>query len=94
MFLFSFVATIFIIFLLFNRHSENFSAGQLCNKCNGLNFADCTDCFNCGFCIDKYGNGKCLPGDYKGSYDSIKCNKWYHHDPWSQFYDYNCVNKL
>lgn len=70
---------------------ENFSnnLGRLCSDCENKTFSQCTNCFNCGYCIDQWGNGKCIGGDYKGPYNYETCAFWYNSDPWTKMTEYN-----
>lgn len=71
---------------------ENFDGkyGHHCFTCSGKTINQCTECANCGFCLDSYGNAKCIPGDIHGPYDKrIHCRMWYHSDPYSRMLWYN-----
>ena len=89
---------IFWIFVFSSRTSfrEGFneSVGRLCHSCGGKTFNQCTDCFNCGFCIDKYGNSRCVGGDHKGPYNYEDCEYWYSGDQYARMIrlnkDYKC----
>jgi hypothetical protein len=87
---------IFVIIFLCKNDNENFyirdpllhlvSFKPKCKRCNNLAKNECGRCLNCGWCIDKYGNGKCVSGDEKGSYDiDSDCKIWRHP---SRFYRY------
>jgi len=78
------IAVIIILFIFFvcKKKTEvttehfNDQTGRFCSSCENLPFGQCTRCFNCGYCTDLYGNGKCIPGDYKGPYNAERCNNW------------------
>lgn len=75
---------------------ENFSDyyGQYCNDCSNKTPNQCMTCANCGFCVDRYGNSKCVPGDYKGPYNYEDCYLWYTGDKWSNYKDCMCDEPL
>ena len=52
---------------------------QICNECSYKDKIDCMICKNCGYCIDEYGNGKCVSGDNTGPYFGM-CNSWNNND--------------
>ena|SRR3972149_7053776 len=95
------ILIILIIIFLFNRNYfgikiENYddTYGKLCTTCGEKNVNQCRQCFNCGFCVDQYGNGKCIGGDHKGPFNFEKCFRWYYSDPYSYMLqrnmDYKC----
>jgi len=57
--------------------------GQLCLTCDKKTLNQCTNCFNCGYCVDKWGNGRCIGGDLHGPFNNENCARWYHGDPYS-----------
>lgn len=65
--------------------TENFNEqnGQLCFTCENKTMNQCLECFNCGFCVDQFGNGKCIGGDAaSGPYNNESCRLWYQSDPY------------
>lgn len=59
----------------------NEQSGTLCQSCENKTLNECLECFNCGYCIDKFGNGKCIGGDAaSGPYNKEKCAVWYQGD--------------
>ena len=53
---------------------------RVCNGCSYRNKYDCKTCTNCGYCIDQYGNGKCVSGDNYGPYFNSDCFDWTNFD--------------
>lgn len=80
-----FVAAYFINQRLNDTKLEQFNdtVGRFCYDCSGKNFNQCLNCANCGYCIDRYGNSSCVPGDHNGPYNCDDCGFWYHGDDWS-----------
>ena len=78
------IIVIFIYFFKPNIHEGyNSQSGQFCQDCNSRPFNTCLQCFNCGICVNKYGDYKCVPGDYKGPYNMERCVYWYNRDPFT-----------
>lgn len=65
------------------KEGYNEQTGQFCLSCKDKTINQCLNCFNCGFCVDKWGNSRCVGGDHKGPYNFEKCAYWYHNDPYS-----------
>jgi hypothetical protein len=64
-----------------SNETFNVQNGTLCQSCENKTFNDCLGCFNCGYCIDQWGNGKCIGGDAaSGPYNKEKCKLWYQGD--------------
>ncbi|ARF09595.1 hypothetical protein Indivirus_1_218 [Indivirus ILV1] len=81
------IITILIIaFLGYQSKKERFNqdTGQFCGSCANKTFNECLNCFNCGYCVDKWGNGKCIGGDVtSGPYNKENCALWYTTDNWT-----------
>lgn len=78
-----FVCILLVLWYKYTRKIEGYNeqTGKLCYSCEGKSFNDCLGCFNCGYCIDKWGNGKCIGGDANsGPYNAEKCHIWYQGD--------------
>jgi len=91
-FIIAIIVIALIIYTFFNSSVEGFDGryGWNCFTCSGKTINQCYDCANCGFCLDKNGNGKCIPGDIHGPHDKkIHCSMWYHSDPYSRMLWYN-----
>jgi hypothetical protein len=93
-FITSLVVFIILYLLLNNKNSqENYSQvtpqGKLCTSCMGKNINSCLDCFNCGYCVDDWGNGRCVPGDYKGPYNKESCKYYIQGDPYATMMERN-----
>lgn len=86
-----FLIMLFVIYYLFWRRTEGFNetVGRFCSTCRGKTYNQCTNCFNCGFCVDKYGNMKCVAGDHKGQYNYEDCAVWYSGDRYSDMMKMN-----
>jgi len=86
---------IIIYWLVMNKNStkEDYSlvtpSGKLCGDCAGRNLNSCLDCFDCGYCIDDWGNGRCVPGDYKGPYNHENCKYYLQGDPYRTMLERN-----
>ncbi len=42
---------------------------KACKNCNSLDKDKCGLCYECGWCIDRFGNGKCISGDMYGPFE-------------------------
>lgn len=78
-----------ILYLSYNKINKkegfNRDTGQLCGTCSDKSFNQCLGCFNCGFCIDKWGNGKCIGGNVaSGPNNKENCALWYTTDDWTE----------
>jgi hypothetical protein len=78
-----------------NTEHYNENSGRLCQSCEHRTINQCLECFNCGYCIDKFGNGKCIGGDAaSGPYNKEKCALWYQGDQFVRMEqnnkDYKC----
>ena len=62
----------------------NEQTGRFCPTCRHKTPNQCMSCFNCGFCVDKFGNSKCIGGDIYGPYNYEKCAYWHYGDPYSR----------
>lgn len=89
------IVVTFVVYILCNNcfgnnivEGMNESHGSACWDCETRNFASCSDCFNCGFCVNKDGTQKCMPGDQYGPFKG-NCDMWYHNDPFSRMIYYN-----
>ena len=71
------VAVILLLMLTMNFERFNNTSGRFCPDCNGKNINQCLSCFSCGYCVDKYGNAKCVSGDHKGPHNLENCKYWY-----------------
>ena len=75
------------LFFFMKNNIERFSqfSGYHCNSCfdRPRELCDST-CENCGFCVNKDGTGRCVPGDSKGPYYD-ECDVWQHGDHSSKF---------
>jgi hypothetical protein len=62
-----------------NKITEGFNEqnGQFCTTCRNKTLGQCLKCFNCGYCVDKFGRGTCIGGDYTGPYNFERCSKYY-----------------
>lgn len=65
------------------KEGFNRDTGQFCGSCSDKTFNQCLNCFNCGFCIDKWGNGKCIGGSVLGPNNKENCAFWYTTDDWT-----------
>lgn len=77
------IIIIILIIYLCNNKVEGFNDhyGTLCKSCENKTFNECMQCFNCSFCVDKWGNGKCIGGDVNsGPYNKEKCARIYNGD--------------
>ena len=90
------LATSFIVSLCFIINKKripeffNESVGQMCGTCEGKTINQCLACFNCGFCVDKFGNSKCVGGDVaSGAYNKENCAMWYVRDPFQRMQQMN-----
>ncbi len=66
---------------------ETFSQfmGYECPSCWNKTRSMCSYyCENCGFCVQKDGTGRCVPGDASGPYYD-KCHIWEHSDAFSKY---------
>ncbi len=87
------VILIIMLYFLMNRNkTEHFNetSGKLCTTCYEKTFNECLGCFNCLYCVDKWGNGKCIGGDINGTYNKEKCARIYSGD---QFFRMQQNNK-
>ena len=78
---------IFYLYLTKSAPFETFNqdSGTLCYDCENKTYNQCVNCFNCGFCVDKYGNGKCIGATSAlGPLNNEKCAKLYMADPFYQ----------
>jgi hypothetical protein len=78
-----------------NVEGFNDHYGTLCGDCSNKTFGECKTCFNCIWCVDKWGNGKCIGGDnVSGPYNKEKCARIYTNDPFYRAKEnndnYNC----
>lgn len=90
-----YILLILLLIYLFNINTKepyNDSSGKLCLSCNDKTFNQCLECFNCGFCVDKWGNSKCIVGDMHGPYNYEQCDRWYYNDPWTYVTQQNAKN--
>ena len=93
------IILIIIILLYNNCNVENFNINNMyeCNECSYKSKIDCLICKNCGYCIDEYGNGRCLSGDVNGPFFE-SCNSWNNSDnmiinePIKSYYTYQEPN--
>lgn len=90
------IIILFVIYLLFwnkntNVNAEHFNeeSGRFCRTCSEKTPNQCLSCFNCGFCVDKWGNSKCIGGDVNGPYNFEECAFWYYIDPYSRMKENN-----
>lgn len=66
-----------------NTEHFNEESGRFCSTCKDKTYNQCLNCFNCGWCVDSWGNGKCLGADVaSGTYNNEKCSKLYLGDPY------------
>ncbi len=77
-----FILALVLYFCMNNNQMENFNetSGKLCTTCEDKTFNQCLGCFNCLYCVDKWGNGKCIGGDINGTYNKEKCAMVYSGD--------------
>ena len=71
-----FMLALVLYFCMNKNQTENFNPGNgmLCTTCEDKTFNQCMGCFNCLYCVDKWGNGKCIGGDANsGPYNKEKC---------------------
>ena len=86
-----------IYYYLFSQKKEGFNqdSGQFCNTCDEKSFNSCSNCFNCGFCVDRFGNGKCIGGNAsEGPLNKEDCALWYTGDQWTVAKQHNDNYKL
>jgi hypothetical protein len=77
------ILALVLYFGMNNHQIENFNetSGRLCTTCQDKTFNQCLGCFNCVYCVDKWGNGKCIGGDANsGPYNKEKCARIYSGD--------------
>jgi hypothetical protein len=67
----------------YNEHF-NEQMGRFCGSCSERTFGQCLQCFNCSWCVDKFGNGRCIGGDVNGPYNYEKCALYYNSDPFNR----------
>lgn len=70
----------------------NNQTGRLCTTCGDKNMNQCTSCFNCGYCVDKFGNGKCIGTDGQNGREGLnneKCDRMYTGDDWERMIENN-----
>jgi hypothetical protein len=72
-----------------NMEGFNEQTGTFCYTCQNKTPNQCLHCFNCGFCIDEFGNSKCVGGDQYGPFNYEKCAYWYYGDPYSKMIQNN-----
>ena len=82
-----FIIIIMIIYVIYYNYTtyenlnyttyENFNISDMrdCNQCSYKSKIDCMVCNNCGYCMDEYGNGRCVSGDQSGPFFE-SCNLW------------------
>ena len=90
------IVAIYFIYKLCKNNEEGFNdqTGRLCQSCDDKTFNQCLGCFNCGYCVDKWGNGKCIGGDAaSGPYNKEKCALWYQGDPYVRMQQNNANYK-
>lgn len=84
---------VLVIYFLYQNQNQyegyNDQTGKLCFTCGDKTFNQCQQCFNCGFCVDRWGNSKCLGGDETGPFNYEDCALWYYGDPWSRMMQNN-----
>ena len=80
------VLIIFVIILMTKNNKEGFNeqVGTFCYTCKEKTPNQCLRCFNCGFCVDQFGNAKCIGGDQYGPWNREKCARWIYGDPFSR----------
>lgn len=91
------VIVIVLLIKLFYKRKENFNdkSGQFCYECSGKSYNQCFGCFNCGWCVDEWGNGKCIGGDVNsGPYNKEKCAMWKTNDPFAEMKYNNAHYKM
>jgi hypothetical protein len=71
------------------QEAFNDQTGKFCYDCDNKTINQCMQCFNCGFCVDKNGNGKCIPGDHTGPWNKEDCYQWHYGDPFSYMLQIN-----
>jgi len=57
-------------------------------QCQSKGRHECGNCANCGYCMDRMGNGQCVPGDENGPWFRTDCVSWEYTYPWSGTYPY------
>jgi hypothetical protein len=85
---------LFIFFFICNQNKENYYQEKViqrfrpytfCKDCTHLDKTKCGLCINCGWCIDKSGKGKCVPGNAAGSHFHNDCAIWRHPNRFHRF---------
>lgn len=67
---------------------ESKTGTKYCQDCSSLDKTECGLCYECGWCIDKKGNGKCVPGGMRGQHsckDRETCNIYRHPSLFKRF---------
>lgn len=95
-YLYILIVLLLVLFLYNLNNTEHFynNSGTFCYTCNGKSINDCLKCFNCGFCVDKWGNSRCMGGDHNGPFNFEKCAFWYYIDPFTKMQQMNKNYKL
>ena len=91
------VLIVLFIYMYAQRNVEGFAttSGNFCNSCTDKNFNQCTNCFNCGYCVDRWGNSKCIAGNVaSGPANNEQCALWYPSDDWQVAKEHNKNYKL
>lgn len=65
------------------KEGYNVGSGSFCMTCDKKTINQCNQCANCGWCVDYWGNGKCIGGNHLGPFNKERCMVWKHNDPFS-----------